>query len=90
MIKPVNILERALARQLRTRTKLAKQGFEIIASDQGVLILRQQRLEGIWRCDGDVLQFSRTEEFLQSEFEARTLMAATLYTLSVFDAAGEG
>lgn len=89
MIKPVNILERALARQLRTRTKLAKQGFEIISSDQGVLILRQQRLEGIWRCDGDVLQFSRTEEF-QSEFEARTLMAATLYTLSVFDAAGEG
>lgn len=84
MMKPIDIMEGALARKLRARPALKKRGLLIEMPVDGVVIRHQDgKVLGIWRWNGSAFCFFGPDD-TTAQFEARTLMAASFYTSRIF------
>lgn len=84
VLQPVQIMEGALARKLRSRPAVGKRGLTIVLGERGgVRIVRGQEILGIWKWTGVNFGFTRSVDG-PVEFVAETLMCASFYTSRAF------
>lgn len=80
MLKPIPIMEGALARKLRGRRDLKERGISVQRdAKSGVLLIRNGQVLGAWRWTGEVFKLA-TAPNEPAAFEAGTLMGAAAYT----------
>ena len=84
VLQPVQIMEGALARKLRSRPAVGKRGLTIVIGEHGgVRVVRGQEILGTWKWTGNNFGFTRSVNG-PVEFVTETLMGASFYTSRIF------